>query len=78
MVGQVKYCAEGGADGGLVAFARVIQRAGGASELPVSPAGWYWSATLTRGVWSSPKRAESYDTAVKVVEMALSGVKADR
>lgn len=72
-VAMVVYCAEGKADGSLVAFARLLAAARGVdvSDVKPSPAGWYWSGTVReRGLWTTP--AGPFDTSEQAIHACIA------
>lgn len=73
-VAKIRYAEEGEAEGGLGLLARFMAGAlaPGSVPPPLSPAGWYWQATATRGVWTRPALAESPELAQAAAEETLA------
>lgn len=72
-VAVIRYAEAGEAEGGLGALARFLGAATAphVSQPPLSPAGWYWQATATRGVWTRPALAVDVTSAKSAAEEAL-------
>lgn len=73
-VAEISYAEEGKVEGGLGVLTRFMMGSlhPQVRQPPMSPAGWYWQATLTRGVWSRPEKADSIEDAKRAVEAAFT------
>jgi hypothetical protein len=76
IVGKIRYAQPGEAEGGLGALIRFMGAALNpqVSPPPLSPEGWYWQATATRGVWSPPRLANDIESARQAVELCVSNL----